>query len=137
MQAAAGEQSASPPGGLANRMEQADRATGGGGKAAEAWKKATGGGDGVTALKQEYARIVNNQALGSIKEALGGRVTDVDMKVAMGVGAGRPTRAPRRSPATCAASRSCSSSRRRASRRRPNGCRRPATTPTSARPSRT
>jgi hypothetical protein len=27
---------------------------------------------------------VNNQALGSIKDALGGRVTDTDMKVAMG-----------------------------------------------------
>src|SRR5205085_408581 len=39
----------------------------------------------ATALKQEYARIVNNQALGGIKDALGGRVTDVDMKVAMGV----------------------------------------------------
>lgn len=85
MTAAAGEQSASRLTDLADRMEQVYRVPGFAGNAAEAWKRAFGGGDGVTALKQEYARIVNNQALSSIKEALGGRVTDVDMKVAMGV----------------------------------------------------
>ena len=84
MSAAAGEQSAARLTDMANRMEDADRTTGGAGTAAEAWKKANGGGDGVTALKQEYARIVNNQAISGMKDALGGRVTDVDMKTAMG-----------------------------------------------------
>lgn len=84
MSAAAGEQSASRLNDLADRMEQADRTQGLAGNAYEAMKRATGGGDGQTALKQEYARIVNNSALSSIKDALGGRVTDVDMKVAMG-----------------------------------------------------
>jgi hypothetical protein len=83
--AAAGEQSASRLLDLSDRMEQSDRATGMRGTAAESWKRAFGGGDGATALKQEYARIVNNQALAGTKEALGGRVTDVDMKAAMGV----------------------------------------------------
>jgi len=83
--ATAGQQSAARLTDLADRMEEADRGVPGGlGNAAEAIKRATGSGDGATVLKQEYARIVNNQALGSIKEALGGRVTDVDMKVAMG-----------------------------------------------------
>jgi hypothetical protein len=83
MGAAAGEQSAARLNDLATRMEQASKATGFAGTAAEAYKSAFGVQDGVSALKQEYARIVNNQALAQIKDSLGGRVTDVDMKTAM------------------------------------------------------
>lgn len=87
MSAAAGEQSAARLNDLASRMDQvaaAGRANGNFSTAAEAVRQATGTQDGVSALKQEYARIVNNQALAGIKESLGGRVTDVDMNMAMG-----------------------------------------------------
>lgn len=84
MNAAAGEQSAARLTDLAARMEQLDGATGSRGATTETLKRIFGVEDGVSALKQEYARIVNNQALGQIKDALGGRVTDVDMKMAMG-----------------------------------------------------
>lgn len=81
---AAGEMSASRLNDLAQRLETAQRTTGGVGSTKELIKRAWGSGDAETALKQEYGRIVNNQALGQIKDALGGRVTDVDMKVALG-----------------------------------------------------
>lgn len=80
---AAGEMSAARLTDLAQRLETAQRTTGLQGNTKELIKRAWGAGDGETALKQEYGRIVNNQALGQIKDALGGRVTDVDMKVAL------------------------------------------------------
>lgn len=85
MDATAGEQTSSRYLDLATKMEQASRTTGFIGTAAEAFKAATGVENGQTALKQEYARIVNTGALSTIKDALGGRVTDVDMKTAMSV----------------------------------------------------
>lgn len=87
MQAAAGEQSASRLNDLADRITQVDAAGRAYGRASdwsEIGRQVFGNQDATSALKQEYARIVNNQALGAIKESLGGRVTDVDMKVAMG-----------------------------------------------------
>jgi hypothetical protein len=87
---AAGEMSASRLNDLSERMEQMlksrDSSWYGGkasGTAYDLFAKVSGG-DASTALKQEYERITNNQALGQIKDALGGRVTDVDMKVALG-----------------------------------------------------
>ncbi len=87
--AAAGEQSANRLLDLANRFESTGRTVLGGnigavGGALEAAKQIFGTGNAVTALNQEYARLTNNQALASIKTALGGRVTDTDMKTAMG-----------------------------------------------------
>lgn len=87
---AAGEQSAARLNDLAERMDQMlksrDMSWYGGkasGTAYDLFAKVSGG-DASTALKQEYERITNNQALSQIKDALGGRVTDVDMKVALG-----------------------------------------------------
>lgn len=82
--AAAGEQAASRYSDLADRIEKAGFGHGWGGKVNDALSQVFGVENGTQALKQEYTRIVNNQALGQIKDALGGRVTDVDMKVAMG-----------------------------------------------------
>lgn len=84
--AAANEQSAARLNDLATRMEgivSGARAAGKVSSVGETMNRVFGTEDGVTALKQEYGRIVNNQALSSIKDALGGRVTDVDMKTAM------------------------------------------------------
>lgn len=83
-EAAASEQGANRYLDLANRMESADLGHGVAGTAADYWSKITGREDGDQALKQEYARIVNNGALSQVKDSLGGRVTDTDMKVAMG-----------------------------------------------------
>lgn len=82
--AAASEQSANRYLDLANRMESSGLGHGVAGKASDVWAKITGTEDGAQALKQEYAHIVNNGALSQTKDALGGRVTDTDMKVAMG-----------------------------------------------------
>lgn len=80
---AAGEMSAARLNDLAQRLETTQRTTGGLGSTKELIKRAWGSGDGETALKQEYARIVNNQALLQFKDSWSGRVTDLDMKVAM------------------------------------------------------
>ncbi len=69
---------------LANRMESSGLGHGLGGVASDYFAKATGTEDGAQALKQEFARIVNNTTLSQAKDSLGGRVTDTDMKVAMG-----------------------------------------------------
>ena len=82
--AAASEQGANRYLDLANRIDAAGLGHGLAGSAADVFAKATGTENGAQALKQEYARIVNNQALSQVKDALGGRVTDTDMKVAMG-----------------------------------------------------
>jgi len=93
----AGQQSAARLNDLADRIDAVDQAGRANGRISdwgEIGRQAFGSEDATSALKQEYARIVNNGALGSIKQALGGRVTDVDMKVAMG-----PVPSPNANPA--------------------------------------
>ena len=84
------EQSAARLNDLASRIESDNHAFGGAGSIADLYKNASNGWwgsgqDGVSALKQEIARQLNNTAIASLKDQLGGgKFTDTDMKAALG-----------------------------------------------------
>jgi hypothetical protein len=86
MDAATNEQTASRLDDLASRIQQAGggMSTGVAGDIGQWGRKVWGDQNANDALRQEYARIANNSALQQMKSALGGRVTNADMKIALG-----------------------------------------------------